>query len=127
MYLMVVTKEDNVEAWYLAGYSSCGILLIIGGDDAAILTTMKQTEDQIGLLVLLDIFHPLAGTTNHLFELNTFPYRLVQPVGNGWGEHADHTDLHSVLYMNRVGLQTSIDAHGISLTALTFLFHDIGT
>ena len=88
---------------------------------------MEETKDQVGFLVLLNVFHPFTGTTDHLLKLDTFPDRLVQPVWNGRGKHTDHTDLHAVFHMYGVGLQTGIDALGISLSVLTFLFHDVGT
>ena len=127
MNLMVVSEEDNVEAWNLLGYSLCGILFIVGCLDAAIESGVEKTEEQVGLLDILNILHPLTGALHHILELHTFPDGVVEPVGNGGGKHAQHHNLDAIDLMNGIRLQSVVDMLGMSLSILEFFLHDVGT
>ena len=127
VHLMVVSEEDDVEARHLLGHSLRSVLLVFISLDTALQSGMEQSENQVGLLHILDILHPFLGAAGHLFKLHAFPYRLVQPVGNGGCQHTDDTDLHTVDVMRGVGLQSGIDALRIGLAILVFFLHDVRT
>ena len=44
MHLMVVSEEDDVEAWHLFGHSLGSVLLVFVGLDTSLQTRMEQTE-----------------------------------------------------------------------------------
>ena len=77
--------------------------------------------------MLLDIFHPFAGTRRHLFKLDTLPYRLVQPTGNGRGQQTDDAYLDAALVVDGVGLQTVVDVRRIGGSVLVTFFHHVGS
>ena len=68
MACMVVTEEDKVEAGNFAGYLQRCVFFVLGSLDAAFLAAMEEADDDIGLLVLLDVGHPLARTCHHVVE-----------------------------------------------------------
>ena len=119
VYLVVVTEEDNVESRYLTCNSCCSVLLIVGGNDAAVFSRMEQSEDKVGTLHFLEILHPFLRTGGHLFELDTLPHVFCQPIWDSRGDHTDDSNLHSVNIMDGVGLQTVVDTGRTSGTVLT--------
>ena len=128
VYLVVVSEEDDVEAWYLVCNGCRSVLFVLIGDDTTVLARVEQSKEQIGLLLLLDILHPFLGAAYHLLKLETFPDGFVQPVRDGWCQHTDDTDLHTVLVMNRVGVNTCIDMFWLCyLSVLVFLLDDVST
>ena len=102
--LVVVAEEHDVESRYLAGYGLRGILLVAVSPYAAALAGVEQAEDQVALFHLLQVLHPLLGTAYHFLKLQPFPYRLVQPVGDGWRQHTDDGNLHAFAVEHGVGV-----------------------
>ena len=127
MHQMVVSEEYDIEAWHLSGHRSSRVLLIFLSDDAPVLARVEQAEYQVRALLLLDILHPFPGTAYHLLKLDSLPYRLVQPVRDSGCQHSDHADLHPVLIVHGVRLQSRIDVLGVGLAVLGALFHDVRT
>ena len=88
---------------------------------------MEQTEYQVGIFIILHILNPLFGASGHLFELQTFPDGLVEPVGDSWGKHADYYYLYAILIVNRVGLKSCVDVLRACCSILILLLYDVGT
>ena len=85
---MVVAEEDDVETVHLFRNLTGSILVVLGSHDTTVPTTMKETYDDVGLLLFLQQLHPFAGTANHFLKPHTTPHRLMKPVGNGRCQHA---------------------------------------
>ena len=123
---MVVAEEDDVEAGHLAGYRGRGVLLLAVGDDAAVVPAVEKSEDKVGLLVLLDVFHPFLGTRHHFLKLHALPDALVEPVGNGGREHADDHNLHPFDIVDGVGLYVAVSPEWPGTTRGT-RYHNVGS
>ena len=118
MASVIVSEEHQVEAWHFLCHTLRCILLILSGFDTAILAAMEETDDHVWVFVVLDVFHPFLGTRHHVLEAQSAPKVLCQPVGDGWGQHAEHCHLHALT------LQDDVRFH-VRLAGLRF--DDVGT
>ena len=107
---VVVTEEDDVQSFHLLGDFLGGVLVVAVGDDASVPATVEEPDDDVGLLLFTQDFHPFAGARNHLFETHARPQVLVQPVGNGGCQHAEDGDAHALALQHQVGLDVGLAA-----------------
>ena len=108
---VVVAEEHDVEAGHLACHPLRGILFDgllrvehVGHADAAAFAAVEEADDEVGVLHLLQVGHPVAGAADHVLKGQSLPERLVEPAGYGGGEHADDGNLHAFALNHGVGV-----------------------
>ena len=93
---MVVTEEYQVESRNLLCHLQCCIFLVFLGLDAAVPTTMEETDYNIRVFLLLQLLHPVLGRSHHVFKAETAPEVFCQPVRDGRSEHTEDGNLHTL-------------------------------
>ena len=93
---VVVAKHDDVEAWNLLSNDTTCIFFIVFRFDAAFTSAVEKSNNNIGVFFLLNDFHPFLCRFHHVVKAQSLPNILCQPVGNSWGEHAQHGNLDAI-------------------------------
>ena len=83
------------------------------GRNAAVLARVEQSDDDVGLLLLLHHAQPLARRAHHLLEAKPAPQVLAQPVGDGGREQADDGDARAATLQDGVGLEVGLVGLGV--------------
>ena len=68
MAYVVVPEKHDVKTRHLRSHLKRGIFAVVFGDDTSIVTGMKETNDEMGLFLLLDVTNPFAGATGHFLK-----------------------------------------------------------
>ena len=93
---MVVTEEYQVESRNLLCHLLCCIFLVFFGLDASVPTAMEETDHNIRVFLLLQLFHPVLGRSHHVLKAETAPEVFCQPVRDGRSNHAQDGNLHTL-------------------------------
>ena len=116
---MVMSEEDDVEARHLACHPfRCILLDAVVSRDASFTSAVEESQNEVGMFHLFNIFHPLACRLDHLLKCQSFPQTLVQPQGDGGCEQAQYGNLHAVTHDDGVGEHVGTSCLGVN---------DIGT
>ena len=103
MLHVVVTKEDDVDALDLPGNGQSFVFAIRRSDNAALKSTVKQSHDEVGVLVVVDEFYPILAALNDVVDAQAAVDARSKPVGDGRRQHAQHSNFHAFLVQYRVG------------------------
>ena len=115
---MVVSEEHQVESRNLLCHLQCCIFLVFLGLDAAVPTAMEETDHNIRVFLLLQLFHPVLGRSHHVLKAETAPEVFCQPVRDGRSNHAEDGNLHTL------AVEDDIRFH---VRSLGFGVDDVGT
>jgi hypothetical protein len=70
---MVVTEENQVEARHFFCHLDRGVFIIFGSLDASVFSAVEEADDNIRFFILLEILHPFAGVSYHIFKFQSAP------------------------------------------------------
>ena len=102
---VVVSVEDDVEAWRVLGNGVGSILLhqgILHLLRFLACARVEHAHDDVRLF--LHLRHVLACRRHHVLELHAAPKVLWQPLGNYWRQQSEYGDAQAALVDDDVGL-----------------------
>ena len=72
--------------------------------DTTVPSTVKQSYDNVGLFFLSYNVNPFSSRLCHIFEMESAPQFLMQPIGYGRSNHTYNSYLHSLTLNDSIGL-----------------------
>ena len=104
-----MTAEDEVKARNLGG-SGDGTVLVLRGVESSTIdrvvgTRVEKSDQYVRLGLLLDDWHPVLRTFDHILELEVRPQLLGEPGCNIRSNHAQNSHLDAIDIEDVVGLE----------------------